>query len=109
MSTVLELTHLDHGRSTRSRPSLALSEVLLDLNQLVSVIETRQISSMEELRRAFSVLDFASTCIRSIVTRHIPAATPQGRELLNRRNKIDQLIASARMQTSRLNELYPGG
>lgn len=104
MGTVLKLNRLDHGRSQPSRPSFNLSDVLPDLARLVSQIETLKISSIEELRQAFSVLDFASTCIRSIVTKHIPVAAPQRRELIIQCYKIDQLIASARMQTSRLNE-----
>jgi len=105
MSTVCELTHLDHGRSARSQACLALSEVLPEIAQLVSQIETRQISSTEELRRALSVLDYVSTCARSIVDRYMPSAASQGRQLLSQCNKIDQLIASARMQTSSLNDL----
>jgi len=104
MGTVLKLIQFDHGSSKPNRPCSALSDVLPDLARLVSQIETLKISSIEELRQAFSVLDFASTCIRSIVTRHIPVATPRRRELLVQCDKIDQLITSARMQTSRLNE-----
>ncbi len=104
LGTALKLSELDHGRSTPSRPFFALSDVLSDLAQLVSQIETLKISSIEELRQAFSLLDFASTCIRYVVTRHVPAATPRKHELLIQCDKIDQLIASARMQSSLLNE-----
>ena len=101
MGTVLKLIQFDHGSSKPNRPCSALSDVLPKLARLVSQVETLKISSIEEWRQAFSVL---GTCIRSIVTRHIPVATPRRRELLIQCDKIDQLITSARMQNSRLNE-----
>lgn len=78
-------------RSLRELPAIASSAVAL-----LTGVESLQIRTTEDLRRAIFMLDLANTCIRLIVSQIRNGSTRK--QLLAQSAKIDQLLETARCE-----------